>query len=83
MNIREYIYNEIQNKIQSMIEQHKFNLYQNKVFTYLYRGMESGPYRNLVIPSQWDSVLNGWTYNFQYYNFLERSQENPKPLPIT
>jgi len=82
MSIKEAIYNEIQNTIENMIQQHKFNLYQYRISPQFYRGIESGPYKNLIEPNQWDVLLDAWTYSFKFYTFFEQNQNNPKPKPL-
>ena len=77
------LYIMIQKKINSMIEQHKFNHYQFKMFPKLYRGSESGIYQNKIIPSEFDERWQEWTYTFMYYNFFidDQHDHNPEPLP--
>ena len=82
MTIKEQLYHAIQNKIEIMVQQHKFNLYQYRISPQLYRGIESGPYENLIEPNQWDVFLDTWTYSFKFYTFFEQKQNDPKPQPI-
>ena len=81
-SIKKEIYDGIQNTIQNMIEQHKFNLYQYGISPQLYRGIESGPYENLIEPNKWDVFLDTWTYSFKFYTFFEKKQNDPKPQPL-
>lgn len=82
MTIKEDLYHAIQNKIENMIQQHKFNLYQYGISPQLYRGIESGPYENLIEPNKWDVFLDTWTYSFKFYTFFEKNQNDPKPQSL-
>jgi len=74
MSIKEAIYNKIQNTIENMIQQHKFNLYQYGFSPQFYRGIESGPYKNLIEPNQWDVFLDTWTYSSNFILFLKKNK---------
>lgn len=83
MSIKETIFRGIQNKIESMIQDNKFNLYQLKYFPMLYRGTESGPYQNSILPISYNPVFDGYDYRFTYYYFFERNQTPEESFRVT
>ena len=64
-----------------MIADHKFNLYQLKQCPYLFRGNESAPYQNAIIPSGWG--LGYHNYSFVYYYFFDRKASSPNPFKVS